>query len=231
LSCGLYAVSRASLLPRLLNSFMAEIAGLMTASEAVDLCGLQDSKSLGNPYHLGRSRAVHHGTHLMDLGRLKPDSVQVLPEIRGYLESYENWKREHPLTVLKREEHVIHFDPAYQVLLDWRGFVDAGHYVMDVRIGEQEDWHRYHTALLGLAWCATNPGKRMPRRAALYLDPKGGKPAIKEHIERVDVDRAKAIVTVAHILRRQNSSRLIETSTTLDQSVQSHTDSRPPLLS
>lgn len=176
---------------------------LMHVTEAIRLVGLSDSVERIDPFYLDRGKAVHHGTHLIDLGRLKPESPQVSEEIRGRLASFVDWKARAQAVFLKREEKVINAAMGYEGTLDWRGFVNAAHFIIDIKASLNciEDWHRYQTALYALGWCAMNPGKPTPRRAALYLHPDGGLAKFIEHRDRIDLERAKGIMTTAYILK------------------------------
>jgi hypothetical protein len=59
-----------------------------------------------DPWYMERGRAVHSATYLLDMGKL--DWTTVDPRIEGFLEAYENFKRNMGITWQLREAKLYH---------------------------------------------------------------------------------------------------------------------------
>src|SRR3990167_9044696 len=86
----------------------------------------------------------------------------------------------------------------YRGTLDRIVRMDAGLFVIDLKGGQAAPWHPYQTALYALAYQAEIGGPTQ-LRACVYLHAEGKRPRFVLHRDRHDFDRAKAIITVAHM--------------------------------
>jgi len=169
---------------------------MLRVTEIIRLNGLIDASWSGD-FAMRRGTAIHQATALDDLGDLDESSVD--PEVAPYLASWRTWKAQTRIEFEAIELPVEHEAMGYRGTLDRIMLLAGlGRAVVDLKTGQPAAWHSIQLALYAMAWAAQR-GAATPRRMAIYLSAEGRAPAIAEYSDRCDFDRAKALVTVAHM--------------------------------
>lgn len=172
---------------------------MIHVTEAIKLCGLSDMEFVGE-FALERGAAVHAAIALDAVGELDEASVDPV-HVAPRLASFRAWRAQANPKIVCVESTVRNEAMAYVGRLDQIVELPAlGITVIDVKNGAAANWHPYQTALYALAWVSERGGAT-PHRGCLYLDPNGKPAKFVQHHDRRDFERAKAIVTVAYIVK------------------------------
>lgn len=176
----------------------------MRVSEALKLVGLVDD-SFFTEKSARRGTAAHLATAYDDRGELDESSVD--PEIAGYLMAWRRFRGEFPCEILAIEEH-LEFPPLQlEGTLDRRIRTGGIHRILDIKSGQPSPADRYQVALYSLLWWSLHPDQPPPDRAVVYLTREGTYKLV-ECKDRHDINMAKAIVEVAHLLKEvKNGNR------------------------
>lgn len=177
---------------------------MLRVTEAIKLCGLMDLEFV-DEFAMKRGEYVHKAIKAFCRGTLIEETVD--PEhVAPRLESFRAWLRQSGAKMLETELHVVNEAMGYQGTLD--GLVEVGgfQYICDWKNGAAQSWHPYQLALYAMAFLAERPTAKPPLlRANVYLDPDGKPAKFVERKDRRDFDRAKAIVTVAYIVKENEA--------------------------
>ncbi len=171
---------------------------VLRVTEAIKLCGLIDDE-WANEFALKRGTYVHEVTALDDLGDLDERSVDPV-HVFPHLESYRLWRDLQKPEILRVEYEVANEAMGYRGRLDRLLKLHGLLYVVDIKSGAPSDWHPYQTALYAMAYAAEHGGAT-PARACLYTRSDAKIAKFEVHKDRRDFERAKALITVAHLKR------------------------------
>jgi len=139
-----------------------------------------------------KGSAIHLLTELDDQNDLLESSVD--PRLAPKLEGWRKFKREKKPEMLGIELKVEFGDATGT--LDRLCKIDGVLYILDLKSGQTAGWHRWQVAIYALLW-ATMTGNPYPRRAVVYL--RDGDYRWEQFEDRRDPERAKALITAAHI--------------------------------
>lgn len=175
---------------------------MLRVTEALALVGLVDTTHM-NEDALVRGRAVHLATELADAGTLDEESVD--PVVAPYLASWRRWRAASGVAVVASEVEVEHQPMGYAGRLDRVAMMpsDDRPRILDIKTGGSCAWHPIQTALYAMAYALGKNGPT-PLRGAVYLKADGSAADYRPHSERRDFDVAKAVVTLAHFLKRSS---------------------------
>jgi hypothetical protein len=119
---------------------------------------------------MDRGTAVHDLTRYDDEAGGGVDAEAFAPGCGGYLDAWRKLLAEANPRIISCEERIVSAAMGYggtlDRVLDWR----ADHWLVDIKTGSPEPWHRLQLAAYTALW--TNGGHavgRVVRRAALYL--------------------------------------------------------------
>lgn len=166
-----------------------EVPGVTSILRSV---GLIDTEWVSDE-GLIRGTYVHQAIQFDNEGDL--DESTLAPEIRLKVEAYRKWKNEMRVEVLGCELHVFHPHLYYCGTMDLHARVQGAPYIIDLKSGTPQRWHRLQTAAYALAHQAQKGPKaeRLPR-AALYLQ--DGDYRWTPHPHPFDYDGWKAALTL-----------------------------------
>lgn len=121
-----------------------------SVTQALKDVGLIDGQWYTDEARL-RGKAVHAACQFLDEEDLNWDTV--LPEYRGYVQAWENFKRETGFQIgrdpdghLLSEYRLYHPGFGYCGTLDRQGAIGTSDYILDIKTGEPEEWHAYQLA-------------------------------------------------------------------------------------
>jgi hypothetical protein len=143
---------------------------------------------------LDKGSAVHLLTELDDQDDLLESSVD--PRLAPKLEGWRKFKRETKPKIIGVELKVNYEPYGMTGTLDRLLEIDGVLWIIDIKSGAKAWWHRWQVALYALLW-ATQTGNASPKRGVIYLQ--DGDYRWDRFEERRDVERAKGIITAAHI--------------------------------
>lgn len=171
----------------------------MRVTEALTILGFIDVQWLTQEA-ADRGTFIHKITDLDDKDDLVEErwseDDRVDQVLHAKLEGWRKFKREKRPNILKRE-FKVDYDP-----LGMTGTADAlleidGHmWIVDIKSGARVWWHRWQVALYALLY-SLKTGQPAPRRGVVYLLENDYR--WDQFDDRRDVERAKALITTAHI--------------------------------
>ena len=175
---------------------------MIHVTEAIKLCGLTDDEWIDN-FALARGTAVHQAIDLEIRGTL--DEASIDPEhVASRLASFRAWRAQANPTFDVTELEVRHETMGYRGRLDAVAAIDGKLYIVDWKNGSPQNWHRYQLALYAMA-LADMRREPTDRRACVYLHADGKPAKFVSYSDRSDFERAKAIITVAGIVKENRS--------------------------
>ncbi len=165
----------------------------MRVTECLKLLGFLDDM-WSTQDALDRGTALHLLAQFDNEGTLDPESVddRLLPKLEGW----RKFKREKRVRVIESEFKVDFEALGMTGTPDCLIEMDGQIWIADIKSGATSGWHRWQVALYALLW-SLKTGKATPKRCVVYLHENDYRLTLFE--DRRDVERAKALITAAHI--------------------------------
>lgn len=175
----------------------------LRVTEGLGLLGFKDE--FGDELAMSRGNAVHLATAYWDLGVLDESTVD--PVARPFLDGYREFRRDMPGEIPAGtgmdgraiEEKVK--GAGMTGTLDRRYIMGGAHWLYDIKTGSPRRWHRWQACLYSNLWSMTAGGECRPRPAILYLTETGKYRWVQFENWWRDLERAKALITAAHIAK------------------------------
>lgn len=126
-----------------------------------------------------RGTYIHSVLEAIDKNPTK--TVEYVPDVRGYVEAWERFKRESGITFLEIEQKVFSSKFQYAGTIDRIGNLGGQITIIDIKTGAFQYWHALQTA----AYALLLDRKEVAIRACVYLE-KSGKFEMVYHGEPVE---------------------------------------------
>tara|TARA_Y100001951_G_C11185727_1_gene208556 strand:+ start:90 stop:668 length:579 start_codon:yes stop_codon:yes gene_type:complete len=150
-----------------------------------------------DPWYAEFGVSVHKAIEYENNGELDEGSVS--DEAMVCLESYRNFVKESYLECIVSEQRGINRELWVAGTMDMVCKLHNGVYIIDVKTGTKQKWHKLQTA--GYSLLYDNEQEYPPKRGALYLSRKGGY-QFEPHNDNRDVGVFLSMTRVYHGKRR-----------------------------
>jgi hypothetical protein len=150
-----------------------------------------------DPWYMGRGTAVHLATEFYDKGTLDEDSVA--DEIKGYLESWKQLRRDQNFTSIPIPTYTEFKTYHPELLVGCK--IDRLPGPIDLKSGSPEAWHILQIAVQWSALICHGMHDLARSPMDIYLDPTGGPPKVKAYKTSELREAFKAYCSMLHFLR------------------------------
>lgn len=188
------------------HEYTADGRKVLGVTQALSLGGVcswsvrRDSPEVQQALQLGSATAL--ATQYDDEARLNERTLD--PRVLGPLTGWRRFKRESGFIITSVETKHYHERYGYAGRVDRLGILRGRPGVLDIKTGEEYDWHPIQLA--GYALIVGEPLPEAFGRWDLYLRPDGTYKLV-EHTQRVDFDVFKAALVVAKWKWRRSNAR------------------------
>ncbi len=169
----------------------------MRVSEALDLLGLKDTAFLSESAAI-RGTHVHEATVMIDEGDLRWEALD--PVLEPYCRAYVKWLDEKKPKILRAEYRVEILDVGFSGTLDRLIEMDGRQWLVDLKTGAKQPWHRWQVALYSVLYQMKHGGTA-PVQSILYLNPEGRYQWDQFKNPWQDRERAKSLIVAAGIIQ------------------------------
>lgn len=175
----------------------------MRVTELLEILGFTDKRFFTEEAAL-RGTYVHEATALLDKGDL--DLEKLDPSLVGYVRAWETFKAEKKPEILKIEHRIEIPESNISGTLDRLIRMDGKEFLVDLKTGGPEPWHRWQVALYSLLH-QMKYGGAAPHQSVLYLDSEGRYKWLESQKPWHDRERAKSLIVAAQIAEEVKSRK------------------------
>ncbi len=166
--------------------------GLTSTIQEAGLMG-----NYGSEWYMNRGTAVHLATEYFDKGTLDEDSVA--DEIKGYLESWKQLRRDQNFTSIPIPIHTEYKTYHPELMVGMK--IDRLPGPIDLKSAVPVPWHILQVACHWATLKAHNMADMALKPMDIYLDPDGGPPKVKLYTPSELRETFKVYCSMLHFIR------------------------------